>query len=218
MPRSRTVATLVALGQQRANREGDGAIVTAEWKSWLSSVYGTLHGKVSDTGCRYFETEADITLPSPAALPAAHYMSLGVERVVDSAGRRVPLKEAMAAERARLLGRTGEARWWALRGQTLELYPAPTTGTYKHVYIPQPTDLSNASDSDSVDVISADGEEFILWGMALLAWSKGEDDVRVADAKQKEALVNVLEWASGRTFATSNHHVFSGEDPHWGWP
>jgi hypothetical protein len=219
MARSRTVATLVTLGQQRANRESDGSIVASEWKSWLSSVYGQLHGKVADTGCRYFETEATLTLPSPVTLPTDHYCTLGVERVIDSAGRRCPLREAAVQERARLLGRTGEATRYAIRGTTVELYPAPSTGTYKLLYTPQPTDLATASDSVSVDLLTADGEEFVLWGMALLAWSKGEDDVRLADAKQKEALAAVLAWAGQLTFTTSNRHILDpGDDPHYGWP
>jgi hypothetical protein len=211
------LGTLVTRCQQRANRENDGSIT--EWKPWVSQVYGQLHGKVADTGCRYFETEGNLTLPSPCALPAAHYATLGVEFVRDSAGRRRPLKEAMVQERARLLGRTGEATCYAIRGQTVELYPAPSTGTYKLAYIPQPTDLSAAGDSTEVDLMTADGEEYVLWGVALLAWSKGEDDIRTADGKQKEALAAVLAWAGQLTFTTSNRHILDpGDDPHYGWP
>ena len=210
--RSLTLLTLVTRAQQRADRENDSSISSTEWKMLVSEQYGEMHGVVADAGFLYNASEATISLTT-LALPTDHLATWAVERE-DSAGKRHPLTELQPMDRFRFRGRTGEAHFYIVVGQVVELYPTPSSGTYKMVYIPQPTDLSAASDSTSVDVVSADGEAFILWGVAVKAKSKSSDDVQVAMMEREAARQRLFAWAVQRSFA-SPRHAEPVEDERW---
>lgn len=191
------LGTLVARCQQRANKVGDGQVESPEWKELISEHYGELHGAVSDVGARYFETEATINLAN-LALPADHMATIGVDFVLDAAGRRRELPQLMVQERTIFAGRTGEAFFFALAGANLAMYPTPSTGTYKHLYIPQPTDYSTAIDGTSVDVINIHGLRYIVWGVASIALHRGESDQQRAVIERDRALAKLTEWALER--------------------
>lgn len=198
---TRTVGQIVELAQRRADKETDGHIDTAEdWKPYLSEMYGELHAAVVETGARYFETEADITATGAAsyALPAAHYATVGVDRVLDAAGAREPLAELMVQERFVFGGRTGNAWMFAFTGTSIVLYPTPSSGTYKHLYVPQPTDYSAASNSTEVDLLNTHGLSFVLWGMAALAQHRGDDNQQRAMGERDAAKERLVEAAVKR--------------------
>jgi len=197
---TRTMLQLVGQCQRRADKEEDGHVGVTyanEWKEMISEVYGELHAAVAGTGARYFETEATITATgaSSYALPSDHLSTIGVDRVVDSAGRRQSLCELMVQERDIFLGQTGEAWLFAFTGTNIALYPTPTTGTYKHIYVPQPTDYSAASNSTSVDLINNDGYKFVVWGVASIAMHKGDDNQQRAMMERDAARERLVEWA-----------------------
>jgi hypothetical protein len=207
MARNLTIATLITRCKQRCDREGDSHISDSEWQSLISEKYGELYLAVAESGMRYFETEATLTLAATIALPSAHLATLGVDFVIDSAGRRRPLTEIMHQERPQMLGETGEARFYALVGQNIELYPLPSTGTYKHLYVPQPTDVSASATSTSLDVVTPDGETFLINAVAVPALGKSESDVRLARIERDEAKERLVEWARLRSFATPRRLV-----------
>jgi hypothetical protein len=212
--RNVTLATLITRCQQRADLENDGHIAAGEWKALVSEMYGELQLLVAETGMRYFETEATITANGSAsyALPSDHLATIGVDYVQDAAGTRRTLQEIMVQERSAVLGRTGEAFMFAIVGQTLELYPRPSGGTYKHLYIPQPPDLAGASDSADVDVVTPDGEAFLIWGVAVKALAKSESDVRLAMAEREAARERLRNWAQLRSFVTPRRRVGGDDD------
>ena len=61
MALTRTLTQLIGLCQRRADKETDEHVDSDEWKELITEVYGEMHSIVSETGARYFETEADIT-------------------------------------------------------------------------------------------------------------------------------------------------------------
>lgn len=214
MARNVTLGTLVTRCQQRADKESDGHITTAEWKALISEMNGEMQLLVAETGLRYFETTATITATgaSSYSLPSDHLASIGVDLVLDNAGRRRELTEIMVQERTAVLGRTGEAMWWALVAQTIELYPVPASGSYKHVYIPQPSDLSNGGNSDNVDVVTPDGEAFLIWGVAVKAFAKGGDDAQLAIVEREQARGRLQTWAQMRSANQPRRRVLA-RDP-----
>lgn len=206
-----TLGELVTQCQQHANKPAadDSQIATPEWKSLISMRYGRMHGVVADTGARCFETEVTLNL-SNLALPSDHRSTIGVDRVLDSAGRRIELPELMLKERNLLRSFIGDARAWSFTGVSLQLYPLPTSGTYKHLYVPQPTSLATAADSTSVDLLTSDGLEAVLWGVASVALHRGESDQQRALGEAEAALKRLKEWAIVRSQTMPKRRQISG--------
>ncbi len=204
MARNFTVAQLLLAAQESADMENDDILSAAEWQRNLNSVYGQMHGILCETGMRYFESEETITTDGGAqyVLPSDYLSSIGVDYEYTSGGARVQLSEMMAQERNIYTGQaasSGQARGWATIGQNLTLYPAPPSGqTYYHVYVPQAADLSTADTGDLVDVVTPDGEQFLRWGMVVMAKAKEESDVRLAMNERQMAEGRLREWATLR--------------------
>lgn len=165
-----------------------------------SEVYGELCAEINDTGCRYFETEQTITANGAASYTEATdiLQLIGIDLVLDAAGSRRSLSPLLIQERERLLGQTGEARYYQLIDDQIVLYPKPSGGTYKVLYIPQPTDLSSSADGDLIDLVCPAGERFMVWGMASLAQHKSEVNQQRAVAEWERARQDVRYWAANR--------------------
>jgi len=200
MARSITVGTLVTRCKARARKTNDDSIETSEWKSMISELYGELHKVVVEKGASYFETEATITATGAAsyALPADHLSTLTVSYVVDAAGRRRPLRRVRVQDRAELSGLTGTAYAYALAAANIVLYPLPSSGSYKHLYVPQPTDYSSAGDSTTIDLINIDGEKFVTWGVAAIALHTGDENQQRAMIERDKAYAELEYWATLR--------------------
>ena len=211
MANSITLGTLVTRCKQRGNAVGSDQIETAEWKELISEVYGELHGIVSETGARYFETEATVNLGS-LALPSDHLSTVGVDFVIDAAGRRRELAQLMVQERTLFAGVTCQAYLFALVGGNLALYPTPSTGTYKHIYVPQPTDYSTAADATSVDTITTHGARFIIWGAAAIALHRSESAQQRALEERAAALEKVMDWAISRAITMPKRRIVTETD------
>lgn len=228
MALTRTMGQLVGLCQRRADKEHDGQIgqtYSSEWQELISEAYGQLHGAVAATGARYFETEADITATgaSSYALPSDHLSTVGVDRVINAAGAREALYELMVQEQPAYASQTGNARAFAFTGTSIALFPSPTSGTYKHLYVPQPTDYSSAGAGTSIDLINNDGLMFVVWGVASVAMHKGADDQQRAILERDAAKARLVEWAVLRALTMAKRRVVTSIDeiaidrPRW-WP
>lgn len=213
MARVFTVGQLLTRARQRTEQEDSDFVTDAELQAILSTGYGELYSMLVEGGGRYFETEATITADGSDsyALPAAHLSTLGVDRLAGT--RRIALHLAMAQERNLHSGRTGNACSYALAGSALELRPTPSSGTYYHVYVPQPTDLTNADSSDSVDVVTPDGEAFLEAYMQVRILAKEESDVVGAVAERERARERVQWWATQRLLTENQRPVVSDYDP-----
>lgn len=228
MPRTVTLGTLVTRCKQRADREGDSHISDSEWKALISEVYASeIYGVVADAGLPYFQSEATITATGATSYnaPADHLSTIAVDRVLDASGRRDTMSELMAQELDRWAGMSGDAYGWTHVGDQIYLYPNPSTGEYIVRYIAQPADLSSSADGTAVDLVNADGESALIWGVTVLAKSKSDEDVTLAMRMRDEARERMVMWAANRSLNSPRRRIVSddalvgGIDPaDWRWP
>lgn len=205
MARIFTLGELVSLGKQYADQENSGFISDAEWRGYFSSAYAVLYSTLVESGMRYFEsTDVYTVTDDPWTLPEDFLSTIGVDYLEDGTltGNRYQLREHMAQERNIYAGVTSggnRAYRYALVGQELKLLPTPKTGDkYAHVYIPQPAKLTD--DNTKIDVVTPDGEQFLIWYAVFLARDKEDSDVRSALRERENALRRVTEWAQLRAF------------------
>lgn len=182
-----------------------GVGATAIVKAMVSAQYGDLYGVVGQTGLRYFEKTTTTTMPggSNVVVEPTDILSLvdTVERVRDTNGRLSRLRPIAPQERSAYAGRTGNARVWELVDRQLLLYPTPPAGDqYVLRYIPQPTDYTTAADATQIDVVSPDGESFMIWGVAVRCLGRIRSDVQLALTEREAARERLAEWASLRLF------------------
>lgn len=215
MPRRLEMSVIRERCQRRADLEGDDHISDAEWDALISEKYGELHGIVSGAGLRYFETTSTITATGATSYdePDDHMATVGFDHVAADGTLR-PLTELMAHERDMYAADTGDAYYFALVDDQIYLRPNPASGTYRMLYIPQAPDLSEYADADLVDVVNADGEAFLIWGVSVLAKSKSESDVQLAMQREEAARERLLEWAVQRSMSEGRRRP----EPQWGRP
>lgn len=207
MARLYELSTLVSRAQELADVENQGNITPATWQAWIGQLHGRLHGIVASTGYRYFEAVQTITTDGNSfySLPADHFMSGTVTRVVSHEDRR-PLRR-LSAQRTALVPQaaaapsSGEACNWALVGQQIILCMGkpPAGQTYEHRYIPQPADLTTALGTTQVDVVTPDGESFVLHGVAVKALVKMRMNPSFHLDERNVAEGNLREWAALRS-------------------
>lgn len=218
MPRLIEMGTLLLRCKQRADKTGDdfiGGSDTAEWHRLISEVYGAdVFQVVTDTGLRYFETTATLTTAGVAYVTEP----LNIAKVVrldyiESATQRTELIEVTSQEQAALTGLTGSAPvYFALVDDRIYLYPTPATGlTLEIVYVPQAPDLSGYASTACVDVVSADGEACVIWGVAALAKIKSSQDASIYLQKQEQHRDRLQGWAADRVITQARRRPAADE-------
>lgn len=210
MPRLIPMGDLVLRCQRRADMEGTGVIQPPEWKALISEQYAQLYSTTVKAGLRYFEATVTFAATGAASypLPTDHDETIGIDRVIDAAtGYTVQLDEVMIQERNLFAGSTGCALAYAIVGQTVVLYPQATTGDYQHVYVPQAPDLSALADVSPVDVITGDGEAFLIWGVAVKALSKTESSTSLAIDEREAAAQRFTEDVGMRALVNPRRRV-----------
>lgn len=220
MPRRFELGDLVTRCKQRAGKESDGSVEDDQWKFMISTAWAELYAEVAAAGLRYFETTHTITTTGAVSYtePDDHLATVGVDRIIDAAGRRRPLRELMAQERHFYAGHTGEAVAWSLVDDQLILYPTPPAGQeYEWLYVPQPDILTDEADAYIVDVVSPDGEAFLLWAVAVQVLAAEESDTSLARAEREMARVRLVDWATLRNLNSSRRPVHGDEEP-YGYP
>lgn len=214
MARLYTMGSLVTRCKRRADKENDNHISTEEWKALIHEVYGELWSEISACIPRYFETTTTITANGSASYdePTAILSTIRIARV-DSSGREHPLRELRSQDEAAYVGLTGgDAVGWTLVDDQLFLYPNPSSGTYRWYYLPQPTDLTGYADDDNIDVVSPEGEAFLIWGVAAIALAKSESNASLALAKQEAARERLQYWAANRNLAEGHSRPVEDDD------
>lgn len=222
MPRPLLMSDLVLRCQRRADMEFGGPIQIPEWKALISEQYAQLYGTVVKAGMRYFETTATINANGAASypLPSDHDESIGIDRLLDSTGRTVQLGELMIQERNAFSGMTGDAVAYSIVGQNVVLFPRPTSGTYQHVYVAQSPDISALADTSTVDVVTGDGEAFLIWGTAVKALAKTESDTNLAIQEREAANERFAEDVMQRALVNPRRRVVlrsPGDGGGWGY-
>ncbi len=193
--------------KRRADMENSSFISDAEWNALISEVYGELYQIIADAGSRYFESEATITATGATSYdePDDLLYTIGVDYV--NGTRRRPLDELMVQERHALTGRTGEAFYWDHPDDQIVLYPAPASGTYKLLYVPQPPDLTSYADGDYLDVGCTAGLRFLVWGSAVIAKDKGESNAVTAIRERERARQDLEMWAANLALTNPRHRT-----------
>ena len=216
MPRRVLMGTLVTRCQQRADLENENHISPEEWKALISEQYGDLFSVVAATGLRYFEASYTITTTGAASYdePADHLGTISVMRFVDPTGlgAKYMLREIAPLEEARWSGASGDAVGYNFVDDQIYLYPTPPAGqTYVVKYVPQATDVSAFADDAPVDLVTPDGETFLIWGVAVKALAKAKEDAQLALAERELARDRLAKWAVLRAFATARRQVIEDD-------
>lgn len=204
-----TLGTMVTRCLQRAAREGDGQIDPTECKALISEAYGEVHALVTEKGAWYFRSEADVNL-SNLALPADHLTTIGIDYVLSgTTGPRRPVYGPLPPQlRPYFVGLSaGPAQVWELAGSSLALFPGPTSGTYKHLYVPQPTDYSTGADATSVDFINVYGYTYVLWRVASIIREKGSEAQDRAIGEAERSKDQLEYWACQRAITQPSYRV-----------
>jgi len=154
-------------------------------------------------------------------LPVDMLTLLGVDYLVNSTtGERSRLRWIMHPHRNLWTGDTGaHAAAFSLEGQYIRLYPPGASGeVYYMIYVPQAPDLVHENDNYQVDVVTADGENFLLWGAAVTALQSRRQDVSGALAERERARSRVVNWAQNRVAGESRYQVVDDEyDEPWAY-
>lgn len=228
MARTFTLGTLVTRCKERTDLENSTHIDDSEWKGYISTAFAQLYSILVESGMRYYESTQTISSASltPSdigggviSLPSDFLSTVGVD-YVPTGGMREALYELMVQERNVYSGVTGaaNAEAYCLAGGNLVLLPLPPSGqTYKHIYVPQPTDYSSSADGTSVDVVTPDGEDYLIWTAAMFALTKQEADTSVCERYRKAAEARLDNWATLRSLNTARRTIVSeaigGWDP-----
>lgn len=179
MPRSFTVAQLRTRVRERTDTETARSLTDTELNSRLSASYGKYHAKLVKSGFSY-AGEVTQTIVATGAdsypLDPGHAHTLRVDFQYDSQNWE-PLDEIDVRELEDYQF-TGSSQAYAYRlvGNNLVLYPTPSSGTYRHIYVAAPADL--ASDSQLVNGVTG-WEEALVIDTAISVLQKGGDDVSV---------------------------------------
>jgi hypothetical protein len=221
MARNLTMGELVRRCKRRAGLEFTSPISDPEWKALISEQYGHLYSIVVKSGFRYFEANPPQTIAADGsasyALPSDHDCTIGIDRSLDGNGTVTQLDELMIAERDALSGQTGDACYYSVVGQTIVLFPKPTSGTYSHLYVPQSPDISTLPDANNVDLVTADGESFLIYGVAVKAMAKTEQDPSLAMAERDSAERRFTEDVGLRALVNPRRRVVRPTPLEWEW-
>lgn len=190
--------------------ENSGLVSADEWKAILSTAYAELYSCVVESGLRYFETTQTITSDGGSSYPepSNHFSTVGID-YIDSAGQRWEVCELMAQERNLLSTRGSErAVAYMLVDDQLRLMPTPPAGQiYEWLYVSQPPDLAAMLDPDLIDVVTPDGESFLIWSAAVMALAKEESDTALARAERESARERVYTWAVLRALHSPRRRI-----------
>jgi len=200
MARTFTLLQIRTKARERADMVNSSFVTDSELNGYASASYAELYDLLIQSGLVYF-TPGNQTITATGAetyaLPSDYYGTVGVSRL--TGGDYVPLAEYMITERHKYENRSGDATMYSPQGSNISILPAPASGTYRHIYIPAPADLT--SDSDTVDGVSG-WEEHIVVDAARKMLQKEESDVRTLVADLMRLKERIEEAAQNRAWAT----------------
>jgi hypothetical protein len=176
-------------------------ITDSELNGYISASYAELYDILVQSGLIYFTPTTQTVAATGVetyALPADYYGTVRVDRVEGSS--YIPLIEYMITERTNYENNgSGLAAAYSAQGSNISLLPAPTSGSYRHIYIPAPADLT--SDSDTVDGVSG-WEEFIIVDAARKMLQKEESSTIALERDLIRLKERIEEMAQNRAWAS----------------
>lgn len=151
------------------------------------------HGKVTRACPELYEDEDIITADGSAGynLPADYFSTLGVDYEYGT-DAFIPLDRLMVPERNKYPG-NGLAVAYRLKGDQIALYPRPTSGTYRHLYI---TTATPFVDNGSSSVNGVNGwEQWLVYDVAVYILNKAKIDSS-AEVAERERLDKEMQIAA----------------------
>lgn len=221
--RAFTINQLATRARERADMVNSGFVTPDELRGYLSASYAELYDLLVSSGLFYFTPGIQTIAANGSelyALPSDYYGTLRVD-YQQSGNYWIPLFEYMEAERAEYESYgavNGQAECYAIHGANISLLPAPTSGSYRHRYIPAPIDLATG-DPDVVTVDGVSGwEEFVIVDAARKMLAKEESstvsverDLERLRARIDEAALNRA-WDSPRRIVDTAGQVPNAAD------
>lgn len=211
MARTVTLGTLVTRCARRCDLQNQDSPSTADWKGEIHLAYAELYGELAKPGVNLFDTEEVIITDGGATygLPTGHLATIGVDYVVDAQGTRRQLAELEVQERNFGSGKTGnEAIAYRLSGSNLVLHWTPPTGQeYRHIYVPDPPDLSAAADGTTIEMATLDGENFLIWWVTAVVKNMIGQDTRVEREEREAARERVQFWVAQRVINSGRRRI-----------
>ncbi len=173
--RNVTLAQIRTRARELADQSNVGRPFVSEvnLNSMINASIGQWHSFVLRATPERFEAEQTITADGSAfyALPDDYFGTMAVDYL--NGNERVELRRAMFHERNDhgVAATSGQAEAYRLAGDSLYLLPAPTSGTYYHVYVTVAPVLTDAN--DTLDGING-WEQWIVYDVAIqLAGKEG---------------------------------------------
>ena len=205
MARTFTLLQLRTRARERSDMVNSSFVTDSELNGYLSASYAELYDLLVQSGLVYYTpTTQTITANGNEsyALPADYYGTIRVDRQIG--GDYFPLSEYMITERHKYENLSGEADVYSPQGANLSLLPAPSGGTYRHIYIPAPVDLGDSSsvtDSTTIDGVSG-WEEYIIADAARKMLQKEESSTVAIERDLTRLRARIEEAAQNRAWAT----------------
>ncbi len=205
MARTFTLAQLRTKARERSDMVNSSFVTDSELNGYISASYAELYDLLVQSGLIYFTPTTQTITGSGSetyALPADYYGTIRVDRL--SGSDYLPLTEYMIMERHSFENSSGDATVYSPQGSNISLLPAPSGGTYRHIYIPAPSNLS--SDSDTVDGVSG-WEEFIVVDAAKKMLQKEESSTAAIERDLERIRARIEEMVQNRAWSTPRRVV-----------
>lgn len=174
-----TVSDMITKVRQKADMVNTRFVTDTEVAGYLDSRNKELYGILVRYQLLQDEVEQTITADGSAyyALPARHFSTLDIYYDQGSGTELVRLKRLSHRDRPRTSG-SSQAVGYRLTGDGVVLYPAVSSGTYKHYYVPSPLELVETVSDATTEVASVSypmgWEEYIILGAAIDCLAKEE--------------------------------------------
>ena len=197
------LSTLRERVRQRADIENSTDFIPdSEVDTYINSSYKELHGLLLLHQMLRTETNQTITADGSFSytLPADYFATVGVFEQIDNTFR--PVRHSTNQSRPfGLAAESADAYEYRTANDEIELYPAPSGGTYIHNYVPLLTELS--LDADTLDGVNG-WEEFIVIDAAIKCMHKEESDARHLQIEREQLRERIRMEAEARQLGATH--------------
>lgn len=192
-----------------------GFVDDTELDGMINTSLGIWHGMVVRAVPERYEATDTISANGATsyALPADHLATLGVE-YQSSSSEYIDLERVMFHDRNKYGQTTSSmALGYRLSGTAIVLIPAPSSGTYRHVYVTAADVL--ASDSDTIDGVNG-WESWIVYDCAVKMLQKEESDASQV-MKDRDRLWREIEAAAVDRELANPKYVVDTRTKRWSY-
>lgn len=206
MAASVALSVLRRQSRELADEINSSFVADTELNGMINSSISQWYDLILEAVPERYETIQTITANGAAsyALPAAHYKTLAVE--YQSTDAYVDIPRVQFRERNRFPTKASGSRALAYRltKNDIALMPPPTSGTYRHLYAPTPTVLSQ--DTDTLDGVNG-WEQWVVYDCAIKMLLKGESEILGMVAERERIERSLRRAAADRELANPKRIV-----------